>query len=321
MEWDDYWRGLLADNKIKNKVCEIDNVDEEIHGEKKIEKICHCIYNDYDELKEELEKVRQDLLLLIDTFPGVHLQTSRVKSLDSLLCKVIIKRHAHMLDKNNPYHDINEFNYKDIITDLIGIRLIISYRGKWVDIHRRLIEIFPYAEDSEYKMNHFIPYPKDGTGILAEIPIVYYAYGDDLNIYDGINVDFKLKDNGYRSVHYVVSYKRTYIEIQTRTIYDEAWNDCDHNYVYKQEAHSSYSALKDLSNILSLVTNASNDLGESMQLIFEENMLRESNGKYYSNSSEPLKMQEIFDRLKKACEQLEEFERKVVEMRGDSHGK
>ena len=50
-------------------------------------------------------------------------------------------------------------------------------------------------------------------------------------------------------------------------------------------------------------------------------MLRESNGKYYSNSSEPLKMQEIFDRLKKACEQLEEFERKVVEMRGDSHGK
>lgn len=49
---------------------------------------------------------------------------------------------------------------------------------------------------------------------------------------------------GYRSIHYTVSYQGVYIEIQVRTIYDEAWSDCDHNYVYKQDENKSHTALE-----------------------------------------------------------------------------
>lgn len=225
-----------------------------------------------------------------------------------------------MLDDNNPYHNINEQNYNDIITDLIGIRLIISYRGRWIDLHKCIIEEFPYVEDiGEYNNNSFIPHPKDGKSILAEIPKVYYAYGDDLSIYENAVVEKKLKENGYRSVHYVVSFKGIYIEIQTRTIYDEAWSDCDHNYVYKQESHVSFSALSELSKVLSLLTNASNDLGEKMQYIFENEILQEKEGKYFLKSANSLKIREISDRMKTACNLLDEFNDKVVEMRGEDH--
>ena len=33
---------------------------------------------------------------------------------------------------------------------------------------------------------------------------------------------------------------------QVRTIYDEAWSDCDHNYVYKQDENKSHTALEQM---------------------------------------------------------------------------
>lgn len=77
--------------------------------------------------------------------------------------------------------------------------------------------------------------------------------------------------------------------------------------------------MSELSGVLSLLTNASNDLGEKMQYIYEKNVLQEKEGKYYSQITEGLKMEEIFDRIKNACDLLEEFKGKVVEERGDNH--
>jgi ppGpp synthetase/RelA/SpoT-type nucleotidyltranferase len=152
----------------------------------------------------------------------------------------------------------------------------------------------------------FIPHPSDGSNCLAEIPKAYHAYGDDLSVYDGLKIDTKLKENGYRSVHYIVSFMGVYIEIQTRTIYDEAWNDCDHNYVYKKETHVSHSALSELSSALSMLTNASNDLGEKMQYIYEKEVIREKEGKYVSQDAD-LNFNDIFDKINNACHLLETF--------------
>lgn len=74
---------------------------------------------------------------------------------------------------------------------------------------------------------------------------------------------------GYRSIHYVASYQKVYIEIQVRTIYDEAWSDCDHNYVYKKDDNMSHMALEKLSHILSDLTSVSNDIRDSMKDIFD----------------------------------------------------
>lgn len=320
MEWEEFWSKLLKDNKIKSKIENINEVDFELYGEYKIEKICHNIYDNYPQKKLYLEDVRQKLLCIIDNFPGVHLQISRVKDIESLLCKVVKNKHAHMLDDNNPYHDISDVNYDDIVTDLIGIRLIISYRGKWIDLHNKIISQFPYAEDLEqYKIYKYIPHNKEGKPLLAEIPKVYHAPGDDTSIYNDQNVECCLKENGYRSVHYIVSFMNTYVEIQLRTIYDEAWSDCDHNYVYKKDYHESFSALKELSKILSLLTNASNDLGEMMQYIFDEQVLREKDGKYVVNLDNTLSFRDIFDKITNASTLLEEFNNRIVEKRGDGH--
>ena len=138
----------------------MDKIDLERYGQCKIQSIYHNIYDDYQDYRLELEEVRRHLLTKIEEFPGVHLQTSRVKQLDSLLVKVINKRSDFLLSKDSLYATITGDNYKDILTDLIGIRLIISYRGKWIDLHNRIVEEFPYTEDIEaYQMGRFVPHP------------------------------------------------------------------------------------------------------------------------------------------------------------------
>lgn len=322
MEWDDYWENLLIENKLKNKVNEINEIDIEKCGECKLEEICHKIFDDYESYRIELEEVRQKILRIVEKLPEVHLQTSRIKKVDSLLCKIIEKKYAHMLDRTNLYSILSNENYKDIITDLIGIRLIISYRGKWKELHNGIIEIFPYKSDIEvYEKFEFVPHSVEGDGFLAEIPKAYYAYGDDLSIYDDVLVNKKLKDNGYRSVHYIVSFMGVYIEIQARTIYDEAWNDCDHNFVYKKESCMSFSALKELSGVLSLLTNTSNDLGEIMQQIYELELLNEFNGKYYIKNDRELKLNKISDNIETVHNLLRDFESNIMKTGGVNFGK
>ena len=116
------------------------------------EKICHTICDNYfKEWKPHLEEVKSEFLKLIDQFKEVHLQTNRIKNIDSLLVKVINKRYDYIADFDNLYSNINGTNYKNIITDLIGMRLIINYRGKWQEIHSEITEHFPYADMDLYK--------------------------------------------------------------------------------------------------------------------------------------------------------------------------
>lgn len=77
--------------------------------------------------------------------------------------------------------------------------------------------------------------------------------------------------------------------------------------------------MNDLSQILNLLTNASNDLVEKMQIIFENKMLKEHNGKYQITSRDILKMSEISDKIGNAYKLLDDFNEKIVESRGESH--
>lgn len=313
MEWESYWEQLICEKKLQDKVNNMDVIDRERDGKTRIKDICHDIYNDYDNYCEELEKIRMDLLKMVETFPGVHLQTSRVKQLDSLLEKVITKRHQHLLDAENLYSIIDVDNYKDILTDLIGIRLIISYRGKWKDIHESILQRFPYSSDKNiYVDGKFVPHPSDGAGIMAEIPKAYYAYGDDVTMYKKAGIRVSLKENGYRSIHYVISFQKTYVEIQIRTIYDEAWSDCDHSYVYKHEDNLSYSALKELSEVLCMLTNVSNDLGEEMREIYESVLICEMDGNYKTKESVILQINRLSDRIKVTQQKLEQFRKRLT---------
>lgn len=243
MEWEAFWNALLDKHKLRRKVEEMDQVDAVKGHTTNTKEICHCIYDDYSLWRGECEKRKDDLWKIIEEFPGVHLHTSRIKSLDSLIEKVIRKRHEWLGDDDSKYANINVSNYRDIITDLVGLRLIINYRGHWLDMHKEILSEFPMALDRVYEKDKLLAHVAD-RNIQAELPKAYYAEGDDIKQYIDHGLIPKKHKMNYRSIHYTLSFKGVYVEIQVRTIYDEAWSDCDHNYVYKKDDNKSHAALQ-----------------------------------------------------------------------------
>ena len=280
---------LLKKNKLQNYVQEMNMADKQLRHEFKIKEICHMIYDDYEnQLKRQLEQVRINFLQVLDTFQNVHLQKSRVKSIESILWKIINKRYHSLRDPNSKYTNINSDNYNSIITDLISVRIILNYRGNWASIHDEIIKCFPYPKEGFYDKTSgsTLEHMENGDNLLVQKPIAYYAEGDDIIEYQNHQLDTKPHKMGYRSIHYIVSYQKVYIEIQVRTIYDEAWSDCDHNYVYKKDDNISHTALEKLSYILSELTNISNDIGDSMKHIFDNQSFHDLGNETWETSEE-----------------------------------
>lgn len=313
MYWDVYWSELIEKKKLSLKVEELNQMDALRGNSLTIEQICHKIYDDYyNEWRPHLDEFRQQFIKLIDNFEGVHLQTNRIKTIDSLLVKIITKRHGNIGNPNSMYSKIDGDNYKNIVTDLIGLRLIINYRGKWQVIHKELIDSFPYVEEAYYKKHKLIPNDLFKENVLAEIPTVYYAIGDNIDAYSNFNMIAKQHGKGYRSIHYVVIFMGVYIEIQIRTIYDEAWSDCDHSYVYKQDENKSHTALESLSQILCQLTNIANDMGENMREIFEsEKMIDQGDGTWKTSKECIESFDQALNRVKLTYQKLETFRGKL----------
>ena len=303
MDWTDFWKQFLDKNKLNNIVKEIDSV-----SSSPIEDVCHKIYDKYD--KKILERIRLDFIQEIEKFSDVHLSASRVKEIESVLRKVIIKRYERMMDQNNRYSFLSADNYDRIITDLIGIRFILSYRGNWKNLHSIIVNRFPYLENEDYSDDRLIPIRED-MDFIAELPHAYYSYGDDISIYSEERVKPLMRTSGYRSIHYVICYSGTYIEVQVRTIYDEAWSDCDHNFVYKHEENISHAALLELSKILCQYTNTCNEVAELMKIIFDNSDVVEKNNKYYASEEIINRLDIIFDKYNSTQNQFLQFKNNV----------
>lgn len=309
MEWEHFWNQLLDEHKLRSKVNDMNQVDLVKNGALCIEQICHQIYDEYDSLKDHYEQIRDDFWKIIETIDYVHLHTSRIKSIDSLLVKVVTKRYRQMMDRKSRYAGINGSNYKDIMTDLIGLRLIVSYRGNWKNIHEKLIHLFPFNSEITYDEEMLMPHVPN-QNYQAECPKAYYAQGDDIQEYIQYGLIPKLHNMNYRSIHYTISFEGAYIELQIRTIYDEAWSDCNHNYVYKKEDNKSYIALEQMSSVLSKLTNLSNDIGEQMKDIYDKELITvKGEGNWYA----PL---DIVQRWDQAIMRLEVVEREIAVLRG-----
>lgn len=131
----------------------------------------------------------------------VHSVRWRIKDPEHLMGKIIRKKIEN--ESSEKYHSITKDNYTEVITDLIGIRVLHLFKEDWETIHNYL--------DSKWE--------------FKEPPIVYIRNGDtpDINIEGSVE---KTHSAGYRSVHYIISTrllkKDVYTEIQVRTIFEEA---------------------------------------------------------------------------------------------------
>lgn len=159
---------------------------------------------------DSLLSVGNSVLAILSQCPTVHSQRLRVKDPEHLIAKLVRKRceggDAAAID-----------NYDQIITDLVGLRALVLYKEHWERTHR------------------FVT----ATWALQETPIAYVRAGDSdavKSAYRDAGCEVKEHPFGYRSVHYLLNVqptkKRVIVELQVRTLFEEAWSEIDHSLRY-----------------------------------------------------------------------------------------
>lgn len=138
----------------------------------------------------------------------VHSLGYRVKDVTHLIEK-IIRKNPKYLEQGKA---ISLCNYSKFINDLLGIRILVLFKEDWRGVHEFLMD--KYAD------------------VLKENPFAYIRKGDDRSLYEG-KVEI-IEDRPYRSVHYLIKDKESElcIEVQVRTLFEEAWSEIDHKLRY-----------------------------------------------------------------------------------------
>ena len=161
------------------------------------------IADDFEVHRNEHLNTVQAYALAIQQCSSVHSLSFRVKDTEHLVEKIIRKNGKYVAEGNA----ITVYNYKEYITDLMGLRILLLFKEDWREVHSFLKE-------------------KYGDKFIEE-PFAYIRKGDGRNLYDGI-VRI-IEDRPYRSVHYVIRHENgAGLEIQVRTLFEEAWSEVDH---------------------------------------------------------------------------------------------
>ncbi len=220
------------------------------------------ILDDYSSVRPELESVGRYIADNILKCEQIHSMNYRVKSDDHLIEKIIRKVIS------NPERKICPENYKEQITDLVGLRVLHLFKEDWIQIHSFISETWNFVEK----------------------PIAYIRHGDSKKIcryYEENNCSIEEHPYGYRSVHYLVESgpgkEKHTVEIQVRTIFEEAWGEIDH--VIRYPYHLDDDMLVRLSSILNRLAANADELGTYMRFLKvktekrEKEHLREINQK------------------------------------------
>ncbi|MBI9100912.1 MAG: RelA/SpoT domain-containing protein [Spirochaetales bacterium] len=202
---------------------------------KKIEK-------DYEKIRPTLDSVGRFAIDQMIGSPSIHSLNYRLKDTNHLIEKIIRKR----LEDSSRVITLE--NYKDEITDLVGIRALHLFKEDWQGIHKYICENWD----------------------LAEKPVAYVRYGDSKRITDYYhNSDCLVQEHkfGYRSVHYLLRTRPKnedcLVEVQVRTLFEEAWGEIDHRVRYPQDQDNEL--LVRLSSILNRLAGDADELGSYMR--------------------------------------------------------
>lgn len=170
------------------------------------------IYMDFDKFRKSYETQADLIANILRGHSKVHSVKTRVKDANHLVEKVIRKT----IDRREKYGDDFKFtvdNYKDEITDLLGIRVIHIFKEDWEEIHDFISQMWNVNE------------------IVANI-----REGDKTKTFEELGIEVCSRLSGYRSVHYLVeSYPTTnkvIAEVQVRTIFEEGYGEIDHQLRY-----------------------------------------------------------------------------------------
>lgn len=168
---------------------------------------------DYKNQMAHLNESAEFLGKVLQKCPQVHSVRWRVKDPMHVLEKIIRKRASG----SEKYKGISVKNYSEIITDLVGVRVLHLFKNEWLDIHEYIKRCWNPVE-----------------GVVA-----YIREGDEGGVVDSYKENdcaVQVHSAGYRSIHYIISTQPTLVkvfsEIQVRTIFEEGWSEIDHKVRY-----------------------------------------------------------------------------------------
>lgn len=203
------------------------------------------IYADFNIYSNIYETQGDFIANTLRTHNKIHSVKSRVKDSEHLIEKIIRKTK----DRKRKYGSDFKFsvgNYRDEITDLIGIRAIHIFKDDWEDIHNFIINTWRVTE------------------ITANV-----REGDDTRRFEELNIEIQSRKSGYRSVHYLIeSYptnQKVIAEVQVRTIFEEGYGEIDHQLRYSREQIPEVLALNLL--LLNRIAGSSDEMASLINII------------------------------------------------------
>ncbi|MEF9991374.1 MAG: RelA/SpoT domain-containing protein [Romboutsia sp.] len=203
------------------------------------------IYNDFNIYRKSYETQADLIANILRGHSKVHSVKTRVKDANHLIEKVIRKT----VDRRTKYGKDFNFtvnNYKDEITDLLGIRVIHIFKEDWEEIH------------------NFISHMWNVNEIVANI-----REGDNTKTFEDLGIHVCSRLSGYRSVHYLVeSYpttKKVIAEVQVRTIFEEGYGEIDHQLRYS--LHNIPDLLEQNLMLLNRIAGSSDEMASLINLL------------------------------------------------------
>ena len=194
-------------------------------------KTLYDIYTDYVKIKDKLQDHAEYVARILNYCPEVNSVKWRAKDPSGLIKKIIRKKKD--LTKNPKYAEIDVSNYKTVVTDLIGLRAIFLFKGLWGLVDEYIFKTLHVCPDSEIVIYHA---NDDDLTFFTDSPLIR-EIGESV-----YNYVLKQKDTRYRSIHYALledKHTGCKIELQTRSILDEAWGEIDHHVRYPNNEYNS----------------------------------------------------------------------------------
>jgi ppGpp synthetase/RelA/SpoT-type nucleotidyltranferase len=192
---------------IKYHLTETDITSMEIEWE-----TIDSIYSDYNIYRNIYETQANFIASTLRTHDKIHSVKSRVKEPEHLIEKIIRKTPDRKRKCGKNFRFTID-NYKEQITDLIGVRAIHIFKDDWEEIHKFIISMWKVVE------------------ITANV-----REGDDTKRFEELNIQIHSRKSGYRSVHYLIesfpTNHKVIAEIQVRTIFEEGYGEIDHQLRY-----------------------------------------------------------------------------------------
>ena len=201
------------------------------------------IYNDYKTYLQKahlLATASNQASIWANQCDKIHSLRYRVKDPEHLIAKIIREK---IKNKNNS--QITKLNYRQKVDDIIGIRLLHVFKDDWKDIHEMLLKVTSPVQK----------------------PFVFFRNGDDEDfVRDAKDRGIILKhdDDGYRSIHYKLSFadglnEQIRCEIQVRTLFEEAWSEISHATRYPNNQENQF--LQNYFKIYNRLSGALDEMG------------------------------------------------------------